>query len=124
MNVQIPPSCVWLRIVSHNAGPWLQEHTDLRDTLNEQLDLEKLRSLTKELQRRIEDSGRTTPVPKLSDRALLRLEKERAKRQRIEEQLKEDGITVTPEVALDSANGGALQYRNSCFHQGSFVSDL
>ena len=115
MNIQTPPSCAWLRIVSHNAGPWLQEHTDLRDILNEQLDLEKLRSLTKELQRRIEDSGRTIPVPKLSDRALLRLEKERAKRQRIEEQLKEDGIMVTPEVALDSAHRGALQYGNSCF---------
>lgn len=76
----------------------MQEHTDLRDTLNEQLDVEKLRSLTKELQSRIENSGRSKPIPKLSDRALLRLEKEQAKRQRIEEQLKEDGVVVTPEV--------------------------
>ena len=94
-------------IIKHfsRAGPWLQEHTDLRDTLNEQLDVEKLRSLTKELQTRIESSGRTQPIPRLSDRALLRLEKERAKRQRVEEQLKEDGVAITPEVKFDPGKG-------------------
>ena len=80
------------------AGPWLQEHTDLRDRLNEQLDIDILRNLTRELQKRVEDSNRTTPIPKLSDRARLRLEKEGLKRQRIEEQIKEEGRPVTPEV--------------------------
>lgn len=80
------------------AGPWLQEYTDIRDRLNEHFDLDKLHDLTTELQKKIEDSKRTVPIPKLSDRALLRLEKEKVKRQRIEEQIREEGLPVTPEV--------------------------
>lgn len=56
--------------------------------------------MTGELQDRIVESNRTVPIPKLSDRALLRLEKEKVKRQRIEEQLRDTGVAVTPQVHL------------------------
>ena len=82
------------------AGNWLQEHTDLRDQLNANFSLQELKKLTKEMQRRIEGCGRTEPQPKLSERALLRLEKEQQKRQRIEEQLREEGTEVSQEVSV------------------------
>lgn len=81
-----------------SAGDWLQEHTDLREELLKEFNAADLRNLAIEMQRRIEASGRPVPQPKLSDRALQRLERERTKRLRIEEQLRLDGKEVTPEV--------------------------
>ena len=90
------------------AGNWLQEYTDLRDQLNANFSLQELRKLTKEMQRRIEGCGRTEAQPKMSERALLRLEKEQQKRQRIEDQLREEGTEVSQEVSV-----GLF----SCLHQ-------
>lgn len=82
------------------AGSWLQEHTDLRDKLTAHIKAEDLRAIAAELRQRIEKSNRTEPIPKLSERAILRLEQENIKRQRIEQQLQEEGIAATPEVRL------------------------
>lgn len=71
----------------------------MRDELLGDFDLESLRCMASEMQRRIENCRRTEPQPKMSERALLRLEREQAKRQRIEEQLRLEGEEVTPAVS-------------------------
>ena len=61
------------------AGPWLQEFTDLRDKINTaKLEIEIIRSIVAELDVRIPKTGRTHPIPKLSERALARMEREAA----------------------------------------------
>lgn len=70
------------------AGDWLQEFTDLRDRLNDhRLDVPKIRAIAMEMIDRIQVCGRTKPIPKLSDRARLRLERDAAVAQaRLEQQ--------------------------------------
>ena len=61
------------------AGPWLQEFTDLRDKINAfKLDIETIRSVVAELDIRIPKTGRNHPIPKISERALARMEREAA----------------------------------------------
>ncbi len=61
------------------AGPWLQEFTDLRDKINTaKLEIEIIRSVVAELDVRIPKTGRNYPIPKLSERALARMEREAA----------------------------------------------
>ena len=61
------------------AGPWLQEFTDLRDKINTaKLEIEIIRSVVAELDVRISKTGRNYPIPKVSERALARMEREAA----------------------------------------------
>lgn len=46
--------------------------------------------VTEELERRVKESGRTAPVPKMSERARMRMEMEAAKQAAIEEQNREE----------------------------------
>jgi len=73
-------------------GNWLQEHTDLRDVLNNfrELTLDKLLDMSTEMKKRIQECGRDHPVPKLSARQLARLEKEQALARAMEEQKREE----------------------------------
>lgn len=61
------------------AGPWLQEFTDLRDKLNtNKIGMEQIRQVNDELDIRIAETGRDHPIPKISERALARMEREAA----------------------------------------------
>ena len=77
----------------------MQEHTDLREDLNKWLTPDSLRSVATRMQQRIRECGRIVPQPKISDRVLARMQMAQNKRQRIEEQLREDGIDPTPQVS-------------------------
>lgn len=61
-------------------GPWLQEHTDLRDSLVREHPLTTAfcRDLVHKLQAAVDAAGRDHPVPKLSERKLARLAREAA----------------------------------------------
>lgn len=62
-----------------SAGPWLQEFTDLRDKINTlKLEFSMIREVIAELDVRIPQTGRTYPIPKISERALARMEREAA----------------------------------------------
>lgn len=79
--------------VHHLLGDWLQEHTDLRDDIlhnGRELTLDRLLHLAEEMGRRIEESGRDHPVPKLSERQLARQKKEAALAAAVAEQQRED----------------------------------
>ena len=61
------------------AGPWLQEFTDLRDKINTlKLKFGMIREVIAELDVRIPQTGRNYPIPKISERALARMEREAA----------------------------------------------
>ena len=61
------------------AGPWLQEFTDLRDGLNtNRVKMEDIRQINDELDVRIAETGRDHPIPKVSERALARMQREAA----------------------------------------------
>ena len=61
------------------TGPWLSEFTDLRDKINAlKLDIPVIREVMTELDVRIPETGRSHPVPKISERALARMEREAA----------------------------------------------
>lgn len=61
------------------AGPWLQEFTDLRDKINTlKLEFSMIREVIAELDVRIPQTGRSYPIPKISERALARMEREAA----------------------------------------------
>lgn len=61
------------------AGPWLQEFTDLRDKINTlKLEFSMIREVIAELDVRIPQTGRNYPIPKISERALARMEREAA----------------------------------------------
>lgn len=61
------------------AGPWLQEFTDLRDKVNTlKLTFSIIQEVVAELDVRIPQTGRNYPVPKMSERALARMEREAA----------------------------------------------
>ena len=61
------------------AGPWLSEFTDLRDKINAfKLDIPTIRAVVAELDVRIPGTGRNYPVPKLSERAIARMERDAA----------------------------------------------
>lgn len=61
------------------AGAWLQEFTDLRDKINTlKLEFSMIREVIAELDVRIPQTGRDYPVPKISERALARMEREAA----------------------------------------------
>ncbi|KAL6777094.1 hypothetical protein ACKKBF_B20195 [Auxenochlorella protothecoides x Auxenochlorella symbiontica] len=72
-------------------GPWLAEHTDVRDELNRGPDLcnERVRELTMELVDRIEECGRDAPIPKISAKKLAAMEAEAARAAAIAEQARE-----------------------------------
>ncbi|KAK2075943.1 hypothetical protein QBZ16_001279 [Prototheca wickerhamii] len=73
-------------------GPWLSEHTDLRDLLNRGPNPcnEMVRELVTELMDRIEDCGRDHPIPAISEKKLAKLAAEEAKQAAIAEQLREE----------------------------------
>uniref|UniRef100_A0A061S1R0 tRNA-dihydrouridine(16/17) synthase [NAD(P)(+)] n=1 Tax=Tetraselmis sp. GSL018 TaxID=582737 RepID=A0A061S1R0_9CHLO len=73
-------------------GNWLQEHTDLRDVVNNfrELTLERLRDVAEEMKSRILASGRDHPIPKLSERQIARMQREAAMAAAIEEQTREE----------------------------------
>ncbi|GAX81381.1 hypothetical protein CEUSTIGMA_g8812.t1 [Chlamydomonas eustigma] len=89
-------------------GPWLSEHHDLRDKVNcGGLSLQGLiDEVVKVLDVRIKESGRTYPVPKLSERALKRLEKEAAIKAAIEEQKREEEAVAALDEKVDSVTPG------------------
>lgn len=61
------------------AGPWLQEFTDLRDKINTlKLEFSMIQEVIAELDARIPQTGRNYPIPKISERALARMEREAA----------------------------------------------
>lgn len=77
------------------AGHWLPEFTDLRDQMNKQVpgfSIEHMRSVALEAIRRIEASGRDYAIPKLSERALARMEAEAARAAAMEEQGNEERL--------------------------------
>ena len=84
------------------VGPWLSEHTDMRDWLNttkyDQLSRENLARWTEELRGRINlarrNEGRTRPVPKKSERAIKREAEEAAKAAAIAEQEREENAVA------------------------------
>lgn len=101
------------------VGPWLAEHHDLRDLVNNAgLSIQGLiDKVVDVLEERIKACGRTEPVPKLTERAAMRLEqeKEAAVRAAVEEQEREerrlkalDGIdaAASTEEALAPASRG------------------
>lgn len=72
-------------------GPWLAEHTDLRDKVNcGGLSIQGLiDEVVEELDRRVQACGRDYAVPKISDRALKRMEQEAARKAAMDEQERE-----------------------------------
>lgn len=72
-------------------GPWLQEHTDVRDAFVRQreLPLPLCREIVERLEAAIEAVGRDHPVPKLSQRKLDRMAKEAAVAAAVAEQARE-----------------------------------
>ena len=61
------------------AGPWLQEFTDLRDRLNtNRVKMDDIKEINDELDVRIAGIGRDHPIPKVSERALARMQREAA----------------------------------------------
>jgi tRNA-dihydrouridine synthase 1 len=84
------------------VGPWLSEHTDMRDWLNttnyDQLSRENLARWTEELRGRINlarrSEGRTRPIPKKSERAIKREAEEAAKAAAIAEQEREENAVA------------------------------
>lgn len=85
-------------------GPWLAEFTDLRDALNERgLTADALAAISAEALARIEAavaSGRTDPVPVLSERARMRLEKEEAVAAAVEEAAREEEALAAADALL------------------------
>ncbi|CAL8460605.1 g134 [Coccomyxa elongata] len=86
-----------MRMVTGHAfrmlGAWLSEFTDLRDRLNQQhksFGVEDIREIAREVVCRIEGLGRDYPVPRLSERALARMEREAAMAAAIAEQNREE----------------------------------
>lgn len=82
-------------MISTPAGHWLPEFTDLRDQMNKQIPgfgIQHMRGIALEAVRRIEASGRDHAVPKISERALARMEAEAARAAAMEEQGKEDRL--------------------------------
>ena len=77
-----------------HAGPWLAEFTDLRDLLNRQqhgFGMQHVRAIAEEVQSRMLALGRAHAIPKLSERALARLEAEAAVAAAVAEQQREEG---------------------------------
>lgn len=75
------------------SGSWLSEFTDLRDRLNQQhksFGVADIREIAEEVVSRIGVLGRDYPVPKLSERALARMEREAAMTAAIAEQNREE----------------------------------
>ncbi|KAK9908593.1 hypothetical protein WJX75_000138 [Coccomyxa subellipsoidea] len=86
-----------MRMVTGHAfrmlGAWLSEFTDLRDRLNQQhktFGVADIREIARDVVFRIEGLGRDYPVPKLSERALARMEREAAMAAAIAEQNREE----------------------------------
>lgn len=74
-------------------GPWLTEFIDLREELNRGnnvKDVPTLRSFTQELIERIDATGRSYPIPKLSAKKLAAMEAESALESAIAEQVREE----------------------------------
>lgn len=86
----------WRMIKGHAfklLGPWLAEHIDLREDLNQGkkcIDLDALEALTLEIVRRIEVSGRDYPIPSLTPRQLAAMEAEANRLAAINEQNREE----------------------------------
>jgi hypothetical protein len=82
----------------------LAEFTDLRDALNERgLTADALAAISAEALARIEAavaSGRTDPVPVLSERARMRLEKEEAVAAAVEEAAREEEALAAADALL------------------------
>ena len=94
------------------AGKWLAEFVDLREAINAKNpspDRNRLEEIAQEISRRIHaavQSGRYEAIPKLSDRALARLENEEARELAISQQKAEErneAVACTPGASL-SAN--------------------
>lgn len=100
-----PPRMV--RAHAHRLmGPWLSEFTDLRDALGAGgLDGAALEGIAGEVVARIRASGRTTPIPALSARALARLAREEAIEAAKAEQAREDAALA--EIGADACTAGA-----------------
>jgi tRNA-dihydrouridine synthase 1 len=74
-------------------GPWLTEFIDLREELNRGanvIDAATLRFFTHELIKRIDETGRSYPIPKLSAKKLAAMEAESARESAIAEQEREE----------------------------------
>lgn len=74
-------------------GPWLTEFIDLREELNRGanvIDAATLRLFTHELIKRIDETGRSYPIPKLSAKKLAAMEAESARESAIAEQEREE----------------------------------
>ena len=92
---QRTPLRLGLLTVATAAGHWLPEFTDLRDLMNKQapgFSIQHMRSIALEAKERIEASGRDFAIPKLSERALARMEAEAARAAAMEEQSKEERL--------------------------------
>ena len=84
-----------LLMIMSPAGHWLPEFTDLRDQMNRQVhgfSIQHMRRIALEARSRILASGRDYAIPKLSERALARMEAEAARSAAVEEQGKEDRL--------------------------------
>jgi len=72
------------------SGSWLAEHVDLRDALHRgRADPASVRALALTLRERVAASGRSHPVPVLTERARARAAAEAARAGAIEEQARE-----------------------------------
>lgn len=91
-------------------GPWLQEFTDLRDKINTaKLEIEIIRSVVAELDVRISKTGRNYPIPKVSERALARMEREAAMAGAIAEQQRQDAA-LADLIPADRKSSGFAQF--------------
>ena len=75
----------------------MQEFTDLRDKINTlKLEFSMIREVIAELDVRIPQTGRNHPIPKISERALARMEREAALAGQLPGTIQEGKHSFTP----------------------------
>ena len=97
-------------------GPWLSEHTDLRDKVNcGGLSIQGLiDEVVEELDRRVQACGRDYAVPKISDRALKRMEQEAARKAAMDEQERETKALAELNAAAPKPEEGGQAACTEC----------
>ncbi|KAL3146164.1 tRNA-dihydrouridine(16/17) synthase [NAD(P)(+)]-like protein [Trebouxia sp. C0010 RCD-2024] len=91
-------------------GPWLQEFTDLRDKINTlKLEFSMIREVIAELDVRIPQTGRDYPIPKISERALARMEREAALAGAVAEQNRQDTALASLLASSNKLTGQVQQ---------------
>ena len=109
---------MYRRLISPTrAGHWLPEFTDLRDQMNKQVPgfgIQHMRGIALEAVRRIEASGRDHAVPKISERALARMEAEAARTAAMEEQGKEERLLQKLQAHAGKATDAVREPDSAC----------